>query len=409
MKRKIGKICAILLGAVLLLGNVGSQVSAITFESITSDSIKDKQNQIAQAKNDKKNLQNGLTNLQQLKKDLEKQKKDLSKYIVQLDANLAVIEEKISQLKLQITAKEGELEETQKELDAALLREGNQKDSIVRHIRMVYEEGYPQVLEMFSKAQGLGDLLNLADYVEKIITYEKNMLDDFKMVRQYVELCKEELEWDKALLDDTKAAVETEQKNLEDLIEQKNKDLTAYELDIATKAQAIKDYQEEIKAEEEEIKMLEAMITAEKKNILANSGIVLTYDGGQFKMPLAYYSRISSEFGNRIHPTLGIPQFHNGVDFASPKGTAIYAAYDGVVVAATYSSTMGNYVMIDHGDNLYTIYMHASALHTKEGEIVVRGERIASVGSTGRSTGNHLHFTVRKDGEYVSPWDYLNR
>jgi peptidoglycan hydrolase CwlO-like protein len=71
---------------------------------------------------------------------------------------------------------------------------------------------------MFSKAQGLGDLLNLADYVEKIITYEKNMLDDFKMVRQYVELCKEELEWDKALLDDTKAAVETEQKNLEDLI-----------------------------------------------------------------------------------------------------------------------------------------------------------------------------------------------
>jgi murein DD-endopeptidase MepM/ murein hydrolase activator NlpD len=87
----------------------------------------------------------------------------------------------------------------------------------------------------------------------------------------------------------------------------------------------------------------------------------------------------------------------------------MYAAYDGVVVAATYSSTMGNYVMIDHGDNLYTIYMHASALHTKEGEIVVRGERIASVGSTGRSTGNHLHFTVRKDGEYVSPWDYLNR
>ena len=133
----------------------------------------------------------------------------------------------------------------------------------------------------------------------------------------------------------------------------------------------------------------------------------MTYDGGMFKFPLASYTRISDEYGMRIHPTLGVEQFHNGVDFASPKGTAIYAAYDGVVVAATYSGTMGNYVMIDHGDGLYTIYMHASALYVEKDDIVVRGETIAAVGSTGRSTGNHLHFSVRLNGEYTSPWNYL--
>jgi murein DD-endopeptidase MepM/ murein hydrolase activator NlpD len=136
---------------------------------------------------------------------------------------------------------------------------------------------------------------------------------------------------------------------------------------------------------------------------------VKTYDGGVFKFPLATYTRISDDYGDRIHPTLGVQQFHNGVDFAAPKGTAIYAAYDGTVVAATYSSTMGNYVMIDHGSGLYTIYMHASTLYVQKDDVVTRGETIAAVGSTGRSTGNHLHFSVRRDGSYVSPWNYLSQ
>lgn len=146
----------------------------------------------------------------------------------------------------------------------------------------------------------------------------------------------------------------------------------------------------------------------EKKRILASSGKVLTYDGGTFKFPLASYTRVSDDYGMRMHPTLFVEQFHNGVDFASPKGTAIYAAYDGIVVAADYSSTMGNYVMIDHGGGLYTIYMHASKLYVKKDDVVARGNTIAAVGSTGRSTGNHLHFSVRLNGEYVSPWNYIS-
>ena len=93
---------------------------------------------------------------------------------------------------------------------------------------------------------------------------------------------------------------------------------------------------------------------------------------------------------------------------AAPSGSPILAAYDGEVVAADYSASMGNYIMINHGDGIITIYMHASSLSVSKGQTVVRGEEIGKVGSTGRSTGPHLHFSVRKDGNYVSPWNYIS-
>ena len=92
---------------------------------------------------------------------------------------------------------------------------------------------------------------------------------------------------------------------------------------------------------------------------------------------------------------------------AAPGGSPILAAYDGEVIAADYNSSMGNYIMINHGGGLITIYMHASALYVSKGTMVARGDKIAAVGTTGRSTGNHLHFGVRLNGNYVSPWNYL--
>ena len=212
---------------------------------------------------------------------------------------------------------------------------------------------------------------------------------------------------EKIFLDEAKASVEREQQNVETLIEQKTKDIEQYESDIEDKEAAIKEYEDMIAKQNAEIEALERAIEEEKKRIRENQGTVRTYDGGTFKCPLAYYTRVSDDYGYRMHPILNVEQFHNGVDFAAPSGTDIYAAYNGNVVAAAYSDTMGNYVMIDHGDSLYTIYMHASALYVSKGDVVTKGEVIAAVGTTGRSTGNHLHFGVRKNGAYVSPWSYL--
>ncbi len=408
MKKRIARfVLGAVLGALILGNAVTGQVSAAGLSSVTSESIREKENQISQMKNEKDTLKGGLSNLKEIKKDLEKQKNNLKEYVRQLDNSLALIEKNIDDLNNRIEVKEGEIRQAQADLEAALEREEMQKESTLASIRLMYETGTPSVVDMLLESKGLGDFLNRADYVEKVYAYGHRMWENYKVAREYVELCKEGLELEKEILDETKASVEIEQKNLEELIEQKNHDIIAYETDINNKEKAIREYEEEIRAQEEEIKLLEAAVAEEKKKLLAS--MVLKYDGGMFKFPLASYTRISDEYGMRIHPTLGVEQFHNGVDFASTKGTAIYAAYDGKVVAATYSATMGNYVMIDHGSGLYTIYMHASMLYVKKDEVVVKGDTIAAVGSTGRSTGNHLHFSVRLNGAYVSPWEYLKQ
>lgn len=383
--------------------------SATSQSSVTSESIKEKENQISQAEKEKEQMESQLTDLQKVKKELEAQKSNLKDYVAQLDSNLSAIEKNIAELKSQIATKEAEIAQTESELEAALEKEESQKEFIYKSIRLLYEQDENYVVDMLLQAESYGDFLNRADYIESVMSYEQKMWKEFTENRQLIELCKQELELEKQILSQAKVNVEAEQASLEALIAQKNQDIVSYESDISNKEQAIKEYEQAIKEQDAEIEALEAAIAEEKRQLLASNGNVITYDGGQFKFPLASYTRISDDYGMRMHPTLNVEKFHNGVDFAAPKGTAIYAAYDGKVVAATYSSTMGNYVMIDHGDSLYTIYMHASALYVSKGDVVVRGETIAAVGTTGRSTGNHLHFGVRKDGAYVSPWNYLSQ
>lgn len=409
MKKKT-RICRVLIAlfcVTILIGTEAGKVSATSRSPVTSESIREKEEQIAQAEKEKKNLQSGLTDLQKLKENLESKRTDLKNYVAELDAALTVIEEKVAGLKEEIAEKEEEIEVAQGELDAAIDRENSQREAMISYIRFVYEMGTPQAMDILLTSSSFSDFLNRANYVEKVISFENMLWEEYKTTREYVELCMEQLELEKEILRQKKINAEVEQQNMEDLIAQKNRDLISYESDINNKEQAIKELEEEIQAQEAEIAALEAAVAEEKRQILASNGSVLTYDNGEFKFPLATYTRISDEYGMRIHPTLGVEQFHNGVDFAAPLGTAIYAAYDGKVAAAEYSATMGNYVMIDHGSGLYTIYMHASALYVNKGDIVVRGETIAAVGSTGRSTGNHLHFSVRLNGAYTSPWNYL--
>lgn len=413
MENKIKYIIANAVGAgiicMMCFLAVPVQVSASGKTAITSESIKEKENQISAKRNEKKDLQSSLSDLKEIKKNLEAQKASLKDYVKELDDSLAIIEQNIADLKEKINTKEKEIEETKEELESAIKREENQKESMAAHIRMVYERGNTSMVEMLLKAKNFGDFLNRADKVEKMVAYDQEMLEAYKIVTEYVELCKEELELEKEILDETKANVEAEQKNLEELIEQKSRELTKYEADISNKEKAIQEYEEQIRAQEEEIKLLEAAVAEERRKLLASSGKPISYDGGMFKFPLASFTAVSDEYGWRINPITGKQEFHSGVDLAAPKGTAIYAAYDGVVVAAAYNASMGNYVMINHGDGLYTIYMHASALYVSKDDVVAKGDTIAAVGTTGFSTGNHLHFTVRLNGAYVSPWEYLKQ
>lgn len=403
------KITGCLILAAVLLCTAGEpRVWATNMSEITSDSIREMESQIDNAQNERDQLKNSLSDIKKLVQQLEKEKKDLKGYVAKLDENMALIEQKIADLKMQIANKEADIEEAQRQLEHALEVEANQYETMSSRIKFSYERGENYLLEMLMGSTSFADFLNRSYYMEQVADFDNQMLESFIQTREYVELCKAQLEQDKAYLDEAKNGVENEQAALEALMKEKEQELNAYDQRISSGEQSIEEYEADLKARDELISALEKAVEDEKKRILASSGKVLTYDGGAFKFPLASYTRVSDDYGMRMHPTLFVQQFHNGVDFASPKGTAIYAAYDGIVVAADYSSTMGNYVMIDHGGGLYTIYMHASKLYVKKDDVVARGNTIAAVGSTGRSTGNHLHFSVRLDGEYVSPWNYIS-
>lgn len=398
-------IAAVLIIALALLP--GGESRAVSLSSITSESIREKEGQISNAQKEKKAIESELTDIKALKEKLEQEKADLQGYVVALDSDLAEIQEKISELNGKIAVKESEILKTEEELEAATLKQDEQYAIMKLRIQMTYEQNDNYYLEMIAGAESFGDLLNRLEYIREVSEYDERKLQEYMLVREYVETCKEELDAEKEVLDAAKESVEQEEASMEQLISDKEAEIVAKQSDIGNKEAAIEEFEADIRAQDELIASLEAAVAAERKRIAEENGSRLTYDGGVFAFPAPSYTRVSDEYGDRIHPILGVPQFHNGVDLAAPLGSPILAAYDGEVVAASYSDSMGNYVMIDHGDSLYTIYMHASALYVSKGDLVARGEQIAAVGSTGRSTGPHLHFSVRKNGSYVSPWNYL--
>lgn len=397
--KKAWKITALLLACCILAVSVPEKPLVLATDS-TSASIAEKKDEINQAKEERKKLQQGLSDIKKMVASLEKSKSSLQSYVKQLDGQLAEVETKIQELKDLITEKEAEIKQTKKELEEAIRIEETQYEEMKIRIKFMYEKGNDFYLDMMIGADSFGDMLNKAHYVESISAYDRQKLEEFQLNRELIEVCKAELEEEEALLQEAKAAVEQEQKNLETLISTKEKEITAFESDIKTQEAAMKEYEAYIREQDETIAALE-------KALQEMGGGNRTYDGGMFKWPAPSYTRISSDYGWRIHPTLGVNKFHNGVDMAAPGGSPILAAYDGTVAAAGYSSTMGNYIYLNHGSGLVTIYMHASALYVSVGQEVSKGDKIAAVGTTGRSTGNHLHFGVRLNGSYVTPWNYL--
>ncbi len=410
-KRRVWKRAALLLAVTLVVtacfAGACPFVSQADEVSDLKQSIAKKQKEIEDTQSQRKQLEGGLTDVKQIISSLETSKSNLASYVSKLDKELTAAQTRISELNDMISEKESDIIQTKAELEEALEQEASQYDAMKLRIKNMYERGTDFYFEAIFSAASFGDMLNRADYVEKITESDRRILDNFRTTREYVEVCKAQLEEEQELLKEAKEKVEQEQESLETLISEKQTEINAYEADINDKEALLREYEAEIAARNAEIKALEDAVKAEQAALEAASNPKRKYDGGMFAWPAPSYTRISDDYGNRQHPILGVTRFHNGVDMAAPGGSPILAAYNGTVVAAAYNASMGNYVMIDHGDNLFTIYMHASALYVSKGQEVVKGQKIAAVGTTGRSTGNHLHFSVRLNGNYVSPWGYL--
>lgn len=326
------------------------------------------------------------------------------------------VTEQVHQYNLLISEKQAELDELQ----------GRQDDLFARYklrMRAMQERGEVSFWSVLIDAESFADMLNCRAMIEEIAKTDQRMMDEMRALASEVIAAKEDLAAQKVILEQKKAELTDAQQLLDE--KRAESDRLLSEL-VADKIELIKldeEYEAQLTALTESIAALEAEKTAalQAEWLAAHPPAPPTPDnpdpqpvypsnGESFLFPLdrSGYVCVTSSYGYRVHPITGNYTMHNGVDLAAYEGTAIYATKSGYVTTATYNYAYGNYVTINHMDGFSSLYGHMIYSTVNEGQFVSQGEVIGYVGSTGYSTGPHLHFTIYYNGDTVNPMNYIS-
>ena len=366
-------------------------------------------NEIKEAEKEQKTYEKKAEQLEKEMEELEESREDAMTYIEKLDKKSEKLEAEIETTGENIVTKEKELKVASEQLAAAETAMATQYETMKTRIKYMYENGSQDYLQILFSSENIGDLLNQAEYIEKISEYDRSMFEKFCQTKESVDTQKLEIENQLLELEGMQEELTAEKDALTELTKKKKARITQLNENLKiSEEQATAFAKKAAKAEAEVEKLLLAKQAEIDKQDNVGSGDASGGDG-TFIWPLKVSGRISSYFGPRKSPTAGASSYHKGIDVAAPTGTHIIASAGGKVVTATYSSSAGNYVMISHGNRMYSVYMHCSRLAVSEGDSVTQGQLIAYVGSTGISTGAHLHFGISKNGEYVNPLDYVKQ
>ena len=264
-----------------------------------------------------------------------------------------------------------------------------------RRLVNTYKAGQTQYLDVLLSSEDIIDFISKYYYIGKMIEYDESLINSVASEKKEVEETKEQLEKSRQNLKTCK----DNQKKVEILLENAkvvrnsyiNK-LTEDELKIA----------EDIELYQSELDLVEIEIL-----LATMEGVDSQFVGGTFAWPAPGYYTITSSYGMRFHPVIKVYRTHTGMDIGAPMGSYAIAANDGIVTTSTYSNSYGNMIIIDHGGGVTTLYAHGSELLAQVGDIVKRGDAIMKVGSTGWSTGPHLHFEIRINGTTIDPYPYV--
>ena len=317
---------------------------------------------------------------------LQAEIRNLEKQIYSAEVELNGLQKNINSTKSMISQTMAELEELEE--DIAIQNEG-----LNTRLRTMYKNGEVGILTVLMGSSDMSDFMTNLDMVQRIYDSDAELLEQLQ--GQYDQVIGQKLEL-QALRDtllDQQAAESAQQEAL-----------LASKGQVQTKKSAI---DKDNAALEKQIDALNAEANALTAKILGLQGTG-SYIGGTMCWPSQASTRISSPFGYRIHPILRVKKMHTGIDIAASSGTNILAANAGTVITAGWNNSYGYMVMIDHGGGIVTLYAHSSKLLVSKGTVVGRGQTIAKVGSTGMSTGPHLHFEVRVNGVYKNPRDYVS-
>lgn len=348
---------------------------------------------LSNLRNEQKNIKNQMKNTEKQIKNIENKTKNVSKEIQDLDmkmdkatTDLEKVEKELVRIEENIEKTQGELEEAEKNLE-------ERKEAFNQRIAVMYMNGDTGYLELLLSSDDIQDFLSRKEMVKSIAEYDKELIKFMKEQRDIIDNKKKELEAQRASVEVTKAKLEARKKELAKVSREK-------ELLMGRLVQDVKSLEKEYDKLNDYAKDIESKIV----KLQINTG---PYSGGKMAWPLAGYSRISSYYGYRIHPIFKTKKLHTGIDIPAPTGTPATAAADGTVIYSDWLGGYGKAVMIDHGGGIVTLYGHNSSLVVSVGSKVKRGDVVSKVGSTGVSTGPHLHFEVRKNGAYVDPISWL--
>lgn len=396
MSDKTKKVVAIVIAVVFIFACILPLTAMFVSADNAADKKKELEAQLEEQGNKTESLKNEMENVENEKDDVLAEKQ-------RLDEEIWSLEGSIGELNDAIAADDEKIAEVQIQLDEAQAKYDEQYATFKNRVKVMYESGPTGYLDALLESESLTDFLNRYEVIKTIAEYDKTRTDKLEAAKQEIEAKKQELEGirqekvDKMNeLENQKATLAQKQQESENYLNQlsqREDELQAY-LDKAEQEQA---------ATRAEIAKLAAQIYAQTGRVAA-----VNYTGGAMEWPAPGYSTITSNYGGRIHPLYRSNNFHRGVDIAAPMGAQIIAANDGVVIRAGYNSSYGYHVIVDHGGGVSTIYAHASALLVSAGQAVVRGQHIANVGSTGASTGAHLHFEVNINGATTDPMAYFN-
>lgn len=334
------------------------------------------------------------------------------KYVKTLDAQLNRLMFNMKRNEDSIKNLQAEVDAVNEEYESVLERQQEQYHGMSARIKYMYENSDNSYLQFLLESNSLAELFSREEYIEKVTSYDNSLLTRYQSVLNEVTVAKQNAEDKLDQVEAAKEALKYEEETMNRLVKEKNRQIKLYQGLLEKGEQNLDSYAQQLAAQEAEIERILQSQRDEIANQEANRNngkpqVLPT--SGEYAWPLPVSGRISSPFGYRSSPTRGASTYHKGVDIAVSMGTQILATKEGKVVTATYSSSAGNYVAIYHGGGIYSYYMHCSSLDVSAGDKVKKGQVIARVGSTGISTGPHLHFAIYKGGQYVNPMYYVSQ
>lgn len=365
----------------------------VTASAATASELRAKQ---AKLESQQKSISSKLAALRKSKANAQEQLDVVNELVSNLENQIATTNNQIASANAEIKSIEDEIALKEQEIEAS-------KEKFKDRMKAIYISGdMTGGLEILLCSNGLQEFISNTVYLEAMADYDQGLID--------------ELTSDKEGYQDKKAEVETRKKQISQQkseLAEKKTELDAQQKEAETLMNQIKAEEEEYKRKQVDLDIQKAKAKAELDNIVnknnSNSQNT-TYYGGSFGWPTPGYKNITSKFGYRTYTYRGkkVSSYHKGIDIGAPLGAKIVASNGGKVVTSAYNANgYGNYVILDHGGGKMTVYGHMSQRGVSVGQSVGKGQQIGKVGSTGRSTGNHLHFEIRINGSAVNPLNYL--